>query len=228
MATDAELVGVAGSRAEGLALLRGTRADVLLVDLGLPDGSGIDVIKAMHLHAPGCSAIVSTVFGDEQHVVQAIEAGASGYLLKDSSPEAVIEELRCIHRGGSPISPIIARSVLRLLQRRDMSGESVTASTFAALEVESPGAVQALRTPEVPDKANGMLAPVEANIRLSPRETEVLELVAKGFSYDEIAARMDVSRHTVLTFVRRIYAKLEVNSKIEAVNEARRKGLLSR
>ncbi|MGA0569584.1 response regulator [Variovorax sp. VNK109] len=193
-AEDAELAGIARSRSEGIAMVRATRADVLLVDLGLPDGSGIDVIRAMHREAPGCTAVVSSVFGDEQHVVQAIQAGAAGYLLKDTAPEDVVEELRCVHRGGSPISPIIARSVLRLLQQQE--------------------------TPEAPVAADSTL--------LSAREAQVLELVAKGFSYDEIASQIGVSRHTVLTFVRRIYAKLEVNSKMEAVNAARRKGLLPR
>lgn len=194
-AEDAELAGIARSRTEGLAMVRATRADVLLVDLGLPDGSGIDVIRAMHREAPGCTAVVSTVFGDEQHVVQAIQAGAAGYLLKDTAPEDVVEELRCVHRGGSPISPIIARSVLRLLQQKD-----------------PPEAVPAAADSDL----------------LSAREAQVLELVAKGFSYDEIAQQIGVSRHTVLTFVRRIYAKLEVSSKMEAVNAARRKGLLPR
>lgn len=194
-AQDAHLVGWAGTRREGLDLLRQPAAEVLLVDLGLPDGSGIDVIRAAQAAWPGCSVVVATVFGDEHHVMEAIQAGAAGYLLKDSSSTDLMDEIRSAHRGGSPISPIIARRVLQVLRQKEP----------AAPPVEE-----------------------EKGDTLSARETQVLELVAKGFAYEEIAQRMSVSRHTVTTFVRRIYAKLEVHSKLEAVNEARRKGWLPR
>jgi DNA-binding NarL/FixJ family response regulator len=196
-AKDARLLAMAGTRLEGLALLQGPPAEVLLVDLGLPDGSGIDVIRAAQDAWPGCSVVVTTAFGDEQHVMEAIQAGAAGYLLKDSSAQDVMEEIRSAHRGGSPISPIIARRVLQVLRRHEAA-------------------------PPVPEEGGG------EPTSLSARETQVLELVAKGFAFEEIAQRMGVSRHTVKTFVRRIYDKLEVHSKMEAVNEARRKGLLPR
>src|SRR5450830_1005655 len=109
---DMQLVGRAATQAEGLALLAGPPADVLLVDLGLPDGSGIEVIRAAALHWPSCSTMVSTNFGDETHVMRSIEAGAAGYLLKDSSPSKMSDEIRSLANGGSPISPIIARQVL--------------------------------------------------------------------------------------------------------------------
>lgn len=194
-APDTHLAGLAGLLADGLQLLNGPAADVLLVDLGLPDGSGIELIRATHKAWPECSIMVTTAFGDEAHVMQSIEAGASGYLLKDSSPEKIVEEIRNLHNGGSPISPLIARRVL-----------------------------QRLRTPTPPVAASVL----DMKNALSSRETQALELVAKGFSYEEIAGLMSVSRQTVLTFVRRIYAKLEVHSQMEAVDEARRQGLLSR
>ena len=198
-APDLALTGVATLRAEALQLLQGPAAEVLLVDLGLPDGSGIDVIRAAQQAWPGCEVVVTTAFADEAHVMQAIEAGACGYLLKDSGPENIVDEIRSLHRGGSPISPLIARRVL-----------------------------QRLRSPAPPPSPAAVPQGQSAPGGLSARETQVLELVAKGFAYDEIATRMAVSRHTVLTFVRRIYAKLEVSSKVEAVNEARLKGLLPR
>ena len=111
-APDMRLAALAGSRAQGLQALRNTPADVLLVDLGLPDGSGIDVIRAAHSQWPDCAVMVSTTFGDEAHVLQSIEAGASGYLLKDSTPEEMLGEIRILHQGGSPISPLIARQIL--------------------------------------------------------------------------------------------------------------------
>ena len=192
-APDLQLAAMAGNRAEGLALLARAPADVLLVDLGLPDGSGIDVIRAAQQRWPRCDVVVSTAFGDEQHVLAAVQAGASGYLLKDTPAERVVEEIRSVRNGESPISPLIARRVLQLLRQ--------------PAEKQEP-------------------EPEPGPALLSAREAEVLRLVAMGFTYEEVAQRLRISRHTVLTFVRRIYAKLEVNSKMEAVNEARRKGLL--
>jgi DNA-binding NarL/FixJ family response regulator len=189
-APDMHLCAVASSLVEGMAMLRGAAAHVLLCDLGLPDGNGIEVIVAAQSLWPDCAVVVTTAFGDEAHVLASIEAGASGYLLKDAAPQDVVHEIRVLQQGGSPISPLIARRVLQRLR----------------------GATPA--------------AAIAGEATLSQRETQVLELVAKGFQFDEIAQRLEVSRHTIQTFVRRIYAKLEVHSKTEAVHEARRMGLL--
>jgi DNA-binding NarL/FixJ family response regulator len=187
-APDLTLTVSAATLAEALRALNGPPADVLLTDLQLPDGSGIDLIRRMRQLWPTCQAVVATVFGDEAHVLAAVKAGAVGYLLKDSTADSFVEQLRTLRAGGSPISPLIARHLLRHLQ---------------------PAPLQA--------------APVNP---LSEREAEVLQAITKGFSFDEIARMLGVSRHTVLTYGRRIYAKLEVNSKTEAVYEARRMGLV--
>lgn len=183
--SDLALQALAATLREGLALLAGAAPDVLLVDLGLPDGSGVDLIKAARAAWPACDIMVSSVFGDESHVLMSIEAGAVGYLLKDSEPERIVEQIRSLRAGGSPISPLIARQVLARLRPPVASAET----------------------------------------SLSARETEVLNYITKGFSYDDIVRLLHVSRPTVLTYVRRIYAKLQVNSKTEAVYEARKLGL---
>lgn len=190
------LAATAGSRADGLALLQGPPMNVLLVDLGLPDGSGIDVIRAATQHWPDCAVMVSTHFGDETHVIRSIEAGAAGYLLKDSSHAKIVDEIRSLASGGSPISPIIARQVLARFR---------------------PGAPAAGTSGDRPD---------DTQQTLSAREKEVLDLITKGFTAHEIARLMDLSHFTVRTFVRRIYAKLKVSSKAEAIYEARNRGLL--
>lgn len=190
-ASDMLLTGMAASQADGLAMLDGTPADVLLVDLGLPDGSGIEVIRAAVRAWPLCSIMVSTNFGDETHVMRSIEAGAAGYLLKDSSSTRMGEEIRSLAGGGSPISPIIARQVLARFRM---------APAAAADPAQAP---------------------------LSQREREVLDLITKGFTVHEIAGLMQLSHFTVRTFVRRIYSKLNVKSKAEAIFEARSQGLLS-
>jgi DNA-binding NarL/FixJ family response regulator len=197
-APDMVLLTVASTRAQGLKALNGEPMDVLLVDLGLPDGSGIDVIRAAHDRWPHCNIMVSTAFGDELHVMQSLEAGATGYLLKDSAPQSMLDEIRSLHAGGSPISPLIARRVLTRFRQLDRPATG-SAATLPAEKVR---------------------------VALSAREQQVLEFITKGFTYDEIAGLMSVSRHTVLTFVRRIYAKFEVSSKTEAIYEARKNGLL--
>jgi DNA-binding NarL/FixJ family response regulator len=196
-APDMVLLWVASTRAQGLRALDGEAPNVLLVDLGLPDGSGIDVIRAACTKWPQCSIMVCTAFGDELHVMQSLEAGAAGYLLKDSAPRRMADEIRSLAAGGSPISPLIARQILMRFVH--------------------------------PEKATGLPSsrvPARPRAALSPREQEVLEFITKGFTSDEIAALMALSRHTVLTFVRRIYGKLKVSSKAEAIYEARQQGLL--
>lgn len=187
---DLVLAMVAASRAEALALLPQAPLDVLLVDLGLPDGSGLDVIRAARVQWPDCGILVSTIFGDEDHVLRSIEAGATGYLLKDVSAAKMAEEIRSLHAGGSPISPMVARKIL--------------ARTAASL-----------------------LAPADdPSAALSVREQEVLRYVSKGFTTDETARAMDLSCSTVQTYVRRIYAKLQVSNRVEAIQAAYKQGLL--
>jgi DNA-binding NarL/FixJ family response regulator len=107
------LVGTAGSCREAREHLARAKPDVLLVDLGLPDGSGIDLIREVKRHGSHTEAMVITVFGDEKHVVSALEAGATGYLLKDGSNQYIGGSILELLRGGSPISPAIARHLLR-------------------------------------------------------------------------------------------------------------------
>jgi DNA-binding NarL/FixJ family response regulator len=200
-APDMHLCWAAASRSEALHLLERTgdagAMDVMLVDLGLPDGSGLEVIAAVRASRPEAAVMVSTIFGDEQHVLAAIEAGAMGYLLKDLAAEALLEEVRSLHAGGSPINPMVARKLLLRQQRQ--------------------GAAAAVAAPGDPEAAQA----------LSAREQEVLRLVARGHTLDEVARQMGVSRHTVRTFVRRIYGKLQVSSRTQMVHVAMQRGWLA-
>jgi len=110
---DLRLLGAAGSCVEARALFERTRPQVLLTDLGLPDGTGIELIREARRRWPDVLPLVITVFGDEQHVVAALEAGALGYLLKDGTPEYIGASIMEMLGGGSPISPAIARHLLR-------------------------------------------------------------------------------------------------------------------
>ncbi len=202
---DLQLCSVARTCAEGRELLAQRPAQVLLVDLGLPDGSGIDLIRASQDLWPGCITLVSTVFGDEAHVIQSLEAGATGYLLKDQSGQRLVDEIRMALGGGSPISPLIARQLLhRFGLVRTGTGD---------------------RPDSAAAKGDGKTAD-QAPPRLSPREQRVLELITKGFSYEEIGQQMQVTRNTVLSFVRRIYTKLGVRTQLQAIDRARSHGLI--
>lgn len=174
--------------------------DVLLSDLGLPDGSGLDVIRAAVTRFPQCEPLVISVFGDEDSVLSSIEAGAVGYLHKDAPPEDIAQTILEMKAGASPISPMIARRVLSKY-RSLQSGAGAAAVPAAA-----------------PDPASSSL--------LSGREQEVLTLIARGFSYAEIARLKGLSVHTVQTHIKNLYGKLAVHSKNEAVFEATRLGLL--
>lgn len=185
------------------------RVDVLLTDLGLPDGNGLDVIRHARLRHPECEALVISMFGDEDNVMASIEAGALGYIHKDTTPEDVAQTILDMKAGASPISPMIARRVL---------------AKYRALQVPPP----ATSVPDAGPDAMPSTPSGEEKVQLSGREQEVLELIARGFSYAEIARLKAVSVHTVQTHIKNLYSKLAVHSKSEAVYEATRMGLLPR
>jgi DNA-binding NarL/FixJ family response regulator len=178
------------------AMLDAQPPDVMLLDLGLPDISGVEVIRHAARQHPQCDILVVTMFGDDQHVLASIEAGATGYLLKDALPEQVAASIHELHAGGSPISPSIAR---RVLARFRVAVSAPPAAAAKAPEAESP---------------------------LTERETELLRLAAKGLSFETVGQIMGISPHTVVAHVKKIYRKLAVHSRGEAVYEANQLGLL--
>lgn len=189
-----ELAATYATGAAAFAGLQSDAPDVLLVDLGLPDMSGLEVVRFAAERHPACNVLVITMFGDEANVLAALEAGASGYLLKGSLTRDITVDIRDIRDGGSPLSPVVARQVLRRLQR------------------PAPGRSEAREE--------------EGETGLSAREIEILNAISRGFSYAESAAILGISVSTVHTHLKRIYGKLAVNSKTEAVFEANRRGLL--
>ena len=166
--------------------------DILLVDIGLPDISGIDVIRELKARCPGCNVLVVTTFGDEKTVTSALEAGADGYLLKGTALEELKRDIHALQDGGSPLSPMIARKLLNRLQTKAVD--------------------------KTPDSGG--------ETKLTRREHEILEMIAKGFSYAETSKICSISAATVHSHLKSIYRKLEVHSKTEAVYEARRRSLI--
>ena len=182
----------AGSVADSLLALAqpGPRPDLALVDLDLGDGSGLTVIEAINRLHPDCLIVVVTIFDDDAHLFPALEAGAQGYLLKDQPLDQLVQQLRGIGEGQPPLSPAIARRLIRHFTR----------------------------------PATGTATP--AVVSLSPRETEVLALLAQGIRLGELAERLGISRHTAGDHVKNIYRKLNISSRAEAALQAARLGLV--
>lgn len=174
----------------GLRLSASQAPDIALVDLGLPDGSGIELIRDLVNRHPACHVVVTTIYADDQHLFAALRAGAQGYLLKDQPREKTLQALRGITAGEPPLSASIARRLLRVF-----GGEAGQA--------------------EATEK------------RLTPRETETLSLIAKGYKIAEVAASLGVSHHTAHEFIKSVYRKLKVSSRAEAALEATRLGLVN-
>lgn len=194
------LLGDFGSVREVHAWIRAAdqHPDVLLSDLGLPDGSGIDVIRDTRARFPDCEPLVISMFGDEEHVVAAIEAGAWGYVLKDEMPENIVRTILDLKEGKPPISPGIARHVMRRLR-------------------DGAPAPRAVADARMDGKAAH---------RLTEREIEILDLLSRGFRYDEIAALKEVKYYTVASHVKNLYRKMHVSSRSEAVFEGVNAGLI--
>jgi DNA-binding NarL/FixJ family response regulator len=182
----------ARSGREAIARLPATRPDVLLVDLGLPDIPGTDVIRHASRTQPECDIMVITVFGDERNVFASIEAGATGYILKDCPDAELVGHVVNLRAGGAPISPGIARLML-----------------------------SRLRAAPVAEKPNGIATGV-----LTGREIDVLGLMARGYSYGEIAEKLSISPNTVASHIKNSYRKLAVRSGPAAVTRAAELGLL--
>ena len=193
-----QLIATFESVQPALAWFAQNTADILLTDLDLPDGSGLDVLRAVGSRHPACDMLVISMFGDEEHVVASIEAGAVGYVQKDANPDGIAETLLAVKRGASPISPMVARGLL------------------ARLRAAQPA----------PVAAGMQLSPGEEAVILTPREQEVLELIARGYSYAEIAQFGGVTHHTVQGHIKNLYSKLAVHSRSEAVFEGSRLGLI--
>jgi DNA-binding NarL/FixJ family response regulator len=190
-----QLVAAVSSGRAAIAMLDAQPPDVILVDLGLPDISGVEVIRHAARNQPDCDVLVVTMFADDKHVLASIEAGATGYLLKDASAERIAASIHELRAGGSPISPGIARRVLaRFRERTDLPAAPTTRA--------------------------------DADAPLTDRETELLRLAAKGLSFETIGDVMGISPHTVVAHVKKIYRKLAVHSRGEAVYEAGQLGLL--
>lgn len=168
-----------GSAESALEGLPNEKPDVVLTDINLPGIDGVECIRRVKPGLPDTRFMMLTVYEDSDHIFHALEAGACGYLLKQTPRAELLAALHDVHQGGSPMTSNIARKVVQSFQRS---------------------------TP-----------PLSPSADLSARESEVLDLLARGFLYKEIADTLKISVPTVNTYIRRIYEKLHVRSRAQAV-----------
>jgi DNA-binding NarL/FixJ family response regulator len=188
-----DLVASFDSVADGIAWLEHSAPDVLLVDLKLVDGLGIEVIRHCARLYPDCPILVLSASSEAEDVDSCLREGALGYLVKDDGLHAVAQAIRDMVLGGSPVSPSILR---RLLFRKKR------------------------------DERPRVAIPLDGQIALTKRELAVLNLIAQGLTYEETARQLCISVLTVQNYIKRLYRKLAVRSRGQAVFEAQRRGLL--
>lgn len=189
---DYRIAGVSHTLHDAKHQLAQHQPDLVTIDLSLPDGSGVELVRWLQQHYPTCKKMVVSLWGNDDLVFRAFQYGADGFLQKDKLIGMEITAAICaLEDGGTPISPKIAKRLL--------------------------GHFQMIQTEQT--------APIE-DCQLSDREREVLQLLAKGLLYKEIADLLNLSPHTVASHVKRIYKKINVASRGEAVFEAQKRHLL--
>lgn len=173
------VTSVSSTGEEALKAIPNNPPDIVLMDIQLPGMSGIDCTAALKEKLPGLRVMMLTVYEDSDAIFNALKAGASGYLLKRSAPDKLLESIKELYRGGSPMTSEIARKVI--------------------------------------DSFHSTKQPTHPQDRLTPREEEVLQYLAKGYAPKEISAKMDLSYETIRVHLKRVYEKLHVHSRTEAV-----------
>ena len=178
-APDLQCVSDYGNAEDALRELPAVKPDVVLMDINLPRMNGIDCARALKDRLPEVQVLMVTVFEDSDLIFKALLAGANGYLLKDTIATEIVNAVRDVRRGGSPLNSLIARKILQFFTEKPPAQNTETS--------------------------------------LTPREHEVIHLLAKGLAYKEIAARLDISIETVRRHCSNIYVKMHVSSRTEAV-----------
>ncbi|WP_353166687.1 response regulator transcription factor [Acinetobacter sp.] len=189
----------AQSLAQAKELLETHSASFALVDLGLPDGNGIEFIEILKNYDPTITVLVISAWSTEDAILNALSAGATGYVLKERDDIEVALSIRSVLRGGAPIDPFIAQKILKQLHFNEKNNGNRFINNQKSIENESI---------------------------LSKRELGILELVSQGLSNKEIADQLNLSRYTVESHIKHIYRKLAVCNRAKAIDTARNMGLL--
>jgi DNA-binding NarL/FixJ family response regulator len=181
---DLEVVDTFSNAEQASFSIPNNQPDIVIMDINLPGISGIECILEIKDKCPGTQFMMFTVYENDDKVFEALKAGASGYLLKKTPPAAIVQSLKDLYHGGSPMSSNIARKLVSSYQTKETNSHSLL---------------------------------------LSPRENEILELLAKGLLYKEIADKLSIATGTVRQHIHKIYEKLHVENRTEAINKVRGK-----
>jgi DNA-binding NarL/FixJ family response regulator len=192
-----EIVGEALSGEQALEMVAQVKPDVLLLDLGLPQMSGMEVTRRVRSEHPEIEILIFTIFDEEEKVTEAIASGAAGYLLKGTPATKIVDAIKDVAEGGAVIQPNLARALLKLV--------TAPRKPTATIPEYNPNAVTSLTT----------------------RELEILQIISKGLSNNEAASVLNLSKATIRTHLEHIYEKLDVSNRVEAVTEGLREGLIS-
>jgi len=179
-----ELAGCFGMAEDALSELPALGPDVVIMDINLPGMNGIECLRKLKEKLPGTQFMMFTVYENNEEIMEALKAGATGYILKKASSMQIIEAIKDLHNGGAPMSSVIARKVIQ---------------QFMTVPYKQPE--------------------TDPMALLTQREREILDLVAKGLLYKEIATQLGISIHTVRQHIGKIYEKLHVQNKMEAINK---------
>ena len=193
MSENCLLLGSFATADDAIQKIPALKPNVVLMDINLDEGdSGIDIVRKLKPENPEILFMMCTVYEEDEKIYEALTAGASGYILKKTAPVKLLEAIKELYEGGAPMSSLIARKVVAAFRQHRPAEALVPAENTTAA----------------------------GNIRmLSSREKEILELLAKGMVYKEIAAQLFISAETVRKHVYHIYEKLHVNNRVEAVNK---------
>lgn len=227
-----QVVGVCKDLPAGLQLLERVCPDVLLVDLGLPSGSGLALIReATRRCGAACTSAVLTVTGNEEHLLTAIGVGAKGYLFKSDQPQDWLQTVRMLAQGQSPLHANLAQSFLQLAIPADGFGEPALAvlQHIAAGYTAGEAATRlGISLFEVGTRMRSVYEQLrKEGPSLSTRELELLTLLNKGFAFRECATLMGVSESTLKTLAKRAYQKLDAGNLQTALYEARAANLIA-
>ena len=192
MADGYTLTGSFADAEEALQKIPLVKPNVVLMDINLGDGeNGIDCVRQLKPLYPEILFMMCTIYEEDEKIFEALKAGANGYILKKTAPGKLLDSLRELYEGGAPMSSQIARKVVNAFQLGGAANADASATAAAAKTISI----------------------------LSNRENEILELLAQGMLYKEIAGRLFISQETVRKHVYHIYEKLHVNNRVEAINK---------
>ena len=199
-------VAACGSAEEALAVLPRERPDVVLMDLNLPGLNGTECARRLKTARPDAQIVMLTSFDDTESIVASLAAGATGYVLKSASGVQIVDAVRDVYDGGSPMTGAIARKVVQMMRAGTAAPPAAQAASPAAAHAASPA-------PTTSDPALGPL---------TERERAVLVALSEGQQYKEVADSLGISINTVRCHIKAIYGKLQVNTRLDAVRKAGR------